>query len=85
MLFVVATDVCGSYIPSNMRVDCGYRGISRGRCLTRNCCYSVLQDIPWCFRKYPRHSTLGNVLTTLNEQRPVERAFIIITSQHRPT
>ncbi|XP_038616504.1 trefoil factor 3-like [Tachyglossus aculeatus] len=37
-------------VPPNLRVDCGYPGVSPQQCNNRGCCFdSTVPQVPWCY------------------------------------
>ena len=37
----------------NLRVECGYKGIEKAECESRDCCYRIddyESEVPWCFK-----------------------------------
>ena len=49
-------------IPSDERVDCGWRRITESQCTSRGCCYNpTVRDANWCFYKQ------GNCFVVLHE------------------
>ena len=44
---------CG--LDREKRVECGYKGIKKDECESRDCCYKIddyESDVPWCFQGY---------------------------------
>jgi len=47
----VAIEVCVNDKPSH-RKDCGYPGIPKAECLSKNCCWDdSIAGVKWCFYK----------------------------------
>jgi hypothetical protein len=75
-----------SPLPSHLRSDCGYVGISPQQCVANGCEYIAtdIPDMPWCFHKMPVCNGGYNVLgetpktawTTLEQSSTVIRLQI---------
>ena len=54
---------CDAIQPSK-RVGCGYSGITRSICLSRDCCWDhSVHGVPWCFRRPGPSSTTAAITT----------------------
>ena len=50
---------CGIDRPD--RTECGYKGIKKEECESRDCCYKIddyESDIPWCFKGVPETKSI---------------------------
>jgi len=60
--------------PSNeaSRVDCGFTGITKGRCEFNGCCWarSLTEGIPWCFNKIEETNKIEKPQITVRFQKP---------------
>ncbi|KJE94142.1 lysosomal alpha-glucosidase [Capsaspora owczarzaki ATCC 30864] len=53
---VLAVSAAPQCNPGGVRNDCGYVGITQQQCEAKGCCWSPLDNNPWCFNSNPPQS-----------------------------